>query len=288
MRDTILYWRLCKIEMLTIAILLAINLIFLAMIIAGFIRLKKPESGWLIIAGFFGLATSVLFSEWSSFAFMDLVRDGILSFDSYLKIMDLLMTFGGLLPVIIIFILFLVGFVHRAHPWSKAFMFSGCAGTLIALVVVGVTASSWMKAPGKAAEAEVKANAHTFKIALERYAIDYGGGLYPDRIEMLSDDGYLTDFPDNPFTGQPMKNVPYGSHEFEGNFTYLPVKSDEKITGYYLLAYGYKTTTGECLLDPDVNDHVIIVLSSGSENLLLGVEDNPFLSVQDAILSSQQ
>jgi type II secretory pathway pseudopilin PulG len=165
-------------------------------------------------------------------------------------------------------------------------MLNGGVGAIIALVVVGVIAPSWIKLPDKSREAEVKYYTHTIQIALEMYARDYGG-LYPDRIEAIIDESYLATYPENPFTNQPMKNVPYGSPDFEGNFTYLPLKLENGISGYILLGYGYKTTVGECLLDPDQNDHVIIVLSSGSENSL-GPEDISSPSLQDAIRSSQQ
>jgi hypothetical protein len=281
------YRRLSKFEMPTGAyFLLAVNIIFLAMIIAGFVRFRKPESGQLLIAGFIGLAISVIFDQIYSSELSQLIRVGGAGFDFYVKWYGPLETIAVLLPVIILFILFLVGLVFRGHKYSGEFMLNGGVGAIIALVVVGVIAPSWIKLPDKSAEAEVEYYTHTIQIALEMYAQDYGG-LYPDHIEAIIDGGYLAAFPENPFTNQPMKNVPYGSPDFEGNFTYLPVKLEIGISGYILLGYGYKTTIGECLLDPEQSDHVIIILSSGSE-YSLGPDDISSPLLQDAIRSSQQ
>ncbi len=277
--------------------ILAFHLFFLTLIVVGFIRFRKPESGQLIIPGFIGLAICVFFFTPSSFS---LVRDGIISFDNYVNLM------GGAsklyiisLPAGILFILFMLGIVKRDHKYSGEFMLNGGVGAFIAFIVVMIALPSWVHNPTMKADSEVKENIHTIMIALERYAVD-SGGLYPERIESLVDDQYMAFFPGNPFIWQanevppvmseivenrinpPMKIVPYGSPDFEGNFTYLPVIIDDEVVGYYLIGYGYKKTTGDRLISPDVEDHVIIVVES-----TIRQPPESFPDVQDVILQSQ-
>jgi hypothetical protein len=269
-------------------ILLVINLISLAMITAGFTRFRKPESGWLLISGFIGLAICSLCGWPFSYMLFAFSRDSNLNFDFYVKLYRWLSITCMIMPAILLFILFLIGLVHRTHRYSGKFMRIGGVGTVIAILILAVVLRTWIwaNAPINGAQAVEKANTDAIQLALDRYAVDHDG-LNPERIETLIDESYLVSLPSNSFTHQPMKNVPYGSPDFEGNFTYLPLMIDEKIHGYYLIAYGYKTTAGLHLLNPDQEDHVITVVSS-SPDYPPWPPDELFPSVQEAIRSSQE
>ncbi len=281
-----------------IVIPLVLNLFFLALIVVGFIRFKKPESGQLIIPGFIGLAICVWF--FLPMLWFSLVMDVSISFDNYVKLMNLTMSpIAIFMPAIILFILFILGIVKRDHKYSGKFRLYGGVGALIFFFLLAIALPSMIKHPAPAADAEVKANIQTIRIALERYGEDHSG-VYPERIETLIDDGFMAVFPRNPFIWQasdgsidqsvyednstylPMKNVPYGSPDFEGNFTYLTVIIDDDVVGFYLIGYGYKKTIGERLISPDVEDHVIIVVES-----TIRQPPEPFPTVQDVILQSQ-
>lgn len=262
-------------------ILLSITALFLAMIVAGFIRFRKPESGWLLIAGFIGLTVSVYF--WV-IEFYRSVYGSLTRSDTQLDLATgLMLKIGMFMPSIILLILYTVGKVHRAHKYSGEFRNIGCAGAFFALLIALITVPSMVDSHSrhKAKEAEVKSNIHAFQNVLERYGEDHEA-VYPERIEMLIDEEYLTDFPRNPFVDQPMKNVPYGSPDLEGNFTYLPVTVDGSILGFYLIGYGYKDTPGQHLIDPNLDDHVIIILDASARPLLELIPD-----IRDVILQSQ-
>lgn len=282
-------------------IILAITLIFLAMIIVGFIRFKKPESGWLLIAGFIGLAACIFFG--ASWILQTLVHElgSNPSFDRYADWYEPLAVIYILMPSLTLLILFFLGLILRGHQYSDKFTRIGCISAIIVFLFTGISTPCWMGNPIKMGESEVESDAHAVQISLEQYAVDHG--FYPDRIETLIDESYLTAFPRNPFNYQtidvpqgstkdphiyqPMKNIPYGSPDFEGNFTYLPLKIDENIFGFYLIGYGYKITVGRCLLNTNQDDHVIIVVFSSLERKLWPPEI-PFPTVQEAILSSQE
>jgi len=60
---------------------------------------------------------------------------------------------------------------------------------------------------------ESKQNLHAVQLALERFAVDSPGAVYPLRIEVLSEQDYLPVMPENLFTGQPMRWKVYGSYD---------------------------------------------------------------------------
>jgi hypothetical protein len=103
-------------------------------------------------------------------------------------------------------------------------------------------------------------------------------------METLIADGYLTQLPVNPFTNQPMKDIPYGSSDYYGNFTYLPVTLGDKVLGYYIIVYGYKNTEGQHLLAPASKDHVISMGKNSEESKWPA--DAPFPDVKQVIEST--
>jgi hypothetical protein len=117
----------------------------------------------------------------------------------------------------------------------------------------------------KSKQAEVKCNAHTVKIVLDRYALDHEG-LYPEGIENLIETGCLSEMPKNPFTTEPTRAIAFGSEPRVGELTYLPVTKDGQIKDYYLIGYGTEDDTGVDVNGDGVRDHVIIILSSSDPN----------------------
>lgn len=106
----------------------------------------------------------------------------------------------------------------------------------------------------KARTAEAKQNLHAIHLALERYAVDDPHGSYPLRLSQLRDEGYLPEFPRNPYKlGRgggpigPMHEVPLGEYA-PGGVTYVPLTVDiydeqlgaarMGVQGYSLLVYG--------------------------------------------------
>jgi uncharacterized protein YneF (UPF0154 family) len=139
---------------------------------------------------------------------------------------------------------------------------------IILFVCGGMFIPGYYKAGFYAPEAELKSNLHQIQIGLKKYATDHEGH-YPVNIEEILTVKYLSDWPYNPILKHKIRMVPisYGSEPSEGNFTYLPVYSNDLIAGYYLFAYGYKKIFDS---DLDINgdgilDNVIIVISSGKD-----------------------
>ncbi|MCH7472935.1 hypothetical protein IIA79_08300 [bacterium] len=129
----------------------------------------------------------------------------------------------------------------------------------------------------KVKEAEVKVNLHSIQLALERYATDSPGNVYPLTIrggdaiqgeDELSNNGYMPSYPVNPISedSAKMHNIAFGDPDFEGNFTYIPVESNGLVKGYYLFGYGFGENDGEDVNGDGKPDHVIAVLSSGSSH----------------------
>jgi type II secretion system protein G len=56
---------------------------------------------------------------------------------------------------------------------------------LVVIVIIGILAAialpNYIKAKDKAKEAEVKSNLHNIQLAIERFAVDYGG-TYPEYL----------------------------------------------------------------------------------------------------------
>jgi len=196
----------------------------------------------------------------------EMMKAGVIDYDQYLRLYRFVTVGMNVLPVLALLVLGIVGILYPKHRSSGPFVAFGCSGALIAFFVIVAILPNRDRTPVKADEAQAKSNAHAIQTALDRYATD-NGGLYPDKIETLLSDGYLNQFPLNPFTNQQMKDIPYGFSGYYGNFTYLPVTLGDKVLGYYIIVYGYKDTPGLSLVNPASEDHVIMVLTNpgGSE-----------------------
>ncbi|MFH1675495.1 MAG: hypothetical protein ABIC40_00620, partial [bacterium] len=117
----------------------------------------------------------------------------------------------------------------------------------IIIVIAGLVAAAipnWQRAKRKAMRAEVRSNIHTIQVALCRYGVDHDDsdhfcceGIFPDEISSLIEEGYIIDFPVNPFTREPMKNIELGSEPQAGEFTYVPIYGNGAARGFLLYAY---------------------------------------------------
>jgi len=111
-----------------------------------------------------------------------------------------------------------------------------------------------------------RANGEMIQYALEDYASD-NKGKYPDDLGKLVTGGYLPSMGTNPngmFEGKFVKDVEFGSSDYAGNVTYIPVRQGKGISGYYLICYD-GDEPGEDVDGDGEGDHVALVLDSGFE-----------------------
>ena len=112
-----------------------------------------------------------------------------------------------------------------------------------------------------------KESARRIQLALERYAAD--NGTYPALVGQLTEQHFLSEFPVNvleePINGKrrAMRNVPLGSIEYAGNFTYLPHVVNGRYESYTLYGYGGRRSKGQDIDGDGKDDKVIIQLSGG-------------------------
>jgi hypothetical protein len=102
-----------------------------------------------------------------------------------------------------------------------------CLGWLLsAIVIIQVPSCVFQSKMVKCRE-----NLHAVQLALERFAVDSPGGVYPADLTVLIDQGYLEQMPLNPFTGEPMRWVMLRESVYEaerppglshGDFGYYP------------------------------------------------------------------
>ncbi|MCX6646159.1 MAG: hypothetical protein NTY09_07370 [bacterium] len=151
------------------------------------------------------------------------------------------------------------------------------AGLLIGLIIIYIMIWPiiwFFDLPG-VLETSYKSDCSTIATALWRYAEDHDG-QYPLTTDILFEDRYLDCHPANNIAGKKVnyaeiKDVPFGSEPFEGNFTYIPVSEGEVIFGYYFIGYGYDHRNGMDVNGDGIDDHVIILFDSRSvENYYTG------------------
>lgn len=119
--------------------------------------------------------------------------------------------------------------------------------------------------PSKIAESHTKTSVHRIQESLMMYSVDHDG-IFPDDISEISDE-YLEQWPENAFTGELIRNIEFGSDPSQGDFTYLPVYSDNEITRFFLLAYGFddEHNPGMDINNDGTGDNVILIISSEDE-----------------------
>ena len=238
-----------------------ILLISLVLTIVVSVRSKSPISFLLsfIIYWFLTFCLMFLTQYWNaSPPMLRLPISYIQQWELSIKVWGISACAFILVPLVFV----IAGYFNSKRPDATSVKGLGLVGFLIAFVMVGVTASSAIMAPNKAAEAEVKSNLHTIQIAVEQYGIDHGG-RYPVEINELITSGYLTSFPVNPFSRGQMQEVDFGDPDFEGNFTYEPVIVGGEVTGFSLLGYGSRENDGIDINGDGKRDHVIINIDNG-------------------------
>jgi hypothetical protein len=161
------------------------------------------------------------------------------------------------------FFFFGIGLRGSKEPSAKGHLPCGFFAALFVFFLGAMALPGFLTAGIKAPEAEVKSNLHSIQIALERYASDHSG-YYPQNTGELISGNYLPQYPNNPFTNQPMREIEFGAAPSDGEFTYLPLSTDGIVDAYYLIAYGYKKSAGEDIDRDGTPDHVILVLDDAS------------------------
>ena len=112
-------------------------------------------------------------------------------------------------------------------------VFLAAAYLVWGLLFVAIPRSIWH---GKAKVA--KANLHTIQLVVERYAVDYEGD-YPFDVYDVITAGYIDEFPETPFSGQPMRAYPPGSEVPPGDFVYEPIGTAGRYIDQYHLILVY-------------------------------------------------
>jgi hypothetical protein len=277
-------WRIDQVIMLTtIVIIVLLALFFVGMTFTGLFRFRKTSSWWLVVCVFTGLAIVSFTGPWVVLSILGRTMGRDPSFDRYFNWYHPIEIIFAIVPALLFAVMAFIGSFGYRRGNSGILIKTGIIGAVIALLFSLFILNSIGGNPIIFLEARTKSNALLINNALQRYAADMGG-FYPDNIGSLIGDNYLTTMPDNLFTGQPMKNVAYNSPDSVGNVTYLPLKVEDQIQGYYFLIYGYTTSPGRQLLSSETQDHVFLVVTENS----LWPESVTFPTVQEAILASQE
>ena len=120
---------------------------------------------------------------------------------------------------------------------------------------------------------EIKSGIHAIQVALERYAADHDG-VYPSNTDELLFNGYMGMYPPNVVGFPTMTNVPLGSHNYPGNFTYIPDTEDGIVSSYVLLGYGMRDDEGWDYDQDGAPDHVIIEVQGPKPDKWTGFESD--------------
>jgi hypothetical protein len=187
-------------------------------------------------------------------------------------------------PAVSLLILVLIGFLNRNPSERRTFIAMGLICAPIMLVIGGITFPYSLEPIRHPSNYETKLNLHIIQHALELYA-EKNNGLYPESIGSLLGNALKT-IPKNAYQDSPFMFVPYGSPDFKGNFTYLPLKINNEVRGYYLLAYGNEYDVGAQLFGLDIADHVIMVLDSETSEKPTWPDNVPFPDIRDVIIPS--
>jgi len=164
-----------------------------------------------------------------------------------------------LVPIAISLVVMVVGFIRWRSPSSWRLRFwGGFAAVVVLAAGLFVPPCSF---PVRSPWHETMVNLSTIQHAVEIYA-EHNEGDFPLTIQDLFTEPILNSTPRNRYTGKLMLEIPFGSTPWEGEFTYLPVKQDEDVVGYYLIAYGGKDWRGDDIDGDGQPDHVLQVLSS--------------------------
>ncbi len=109
---------------------------------------------------------------------------------------------------------------------------------------------------------EIKTNLRAIQIGCERYASD-NDGVYPEDVSEVISEGYMDAWPtvrDPDGAEMTMEPIEFESAPNHGMFVYVPIRSDDAVMGYYLMAYGTVAGDGMDVDGDGTNDHIIEVL----------------------------
>jgi hypothetical protein len=161
----------------------------------------------------------------------------------------------------------ILGLIFIKRLGSTTLIVAGCILLVVQIVVRVLFASLLLfllLGASSMNESNMKMSFEAISDVLSNYSLDHDGA-YPKELNKLND---LDDFaynhsePLNPLTERAMHNVPFGSKDCFGEYTYVPYVSNGKVTGYYLIGYGTEKTEGQDVDGDGVPDHVISVLYS--------------------------
>jgi hypothetical protein len=122
----------------------------------------------------------------------------------------------------------------------ESFAQHGAVYIVIFLVLLHFTIYNGCIEPARKARlgAEARQNLHLLQLALERFSVDSPGASYPESTSLLIQQGYLSELPNNPFTGAPMQEYHPGEIPPPGDFVYAPVRDEQGDVVGYELAIG--------------------------------------------------
>ena len=112
----------------------------------------------------------------------------------------------------------------RRSPLAKWWLYAACCllGYLLYLWVL----TPLLHYPIVLKERQTKQNLHLVENALAAYRLANAGRV-PEDVNDLLTAGYLTQFPNNAFTGKPMHAIRFGDPDSPGNFIYITLMSEK-------------------------------------------------------------
>jgi hypothetical protein len=161
-------------------------------------------------------------------------------------------------------LLLFLAFASGTRERRNAGLFRVVCGTLAIVSLVAFFALQYLHpCKVKSNDPETKANTYTVKIALDRYATDHDG-QYPESIDTIIEQNPYV-MPYNFYTIKETRIIEFGDQPWDDEMTYLPVREGDQIKKYFLLSYGRKDYPGIDVNGDGVGDHVLIVLTSGTD-----------------------
>ena len=131
-----------------------------------------------------------------------------------------------------------MGEKNTATNNRTGYIFSYFINVILLVIVIALLIAWPREKHYHGRDATTKSNIHFMQIALERYAEEHAG-FYPLDLNALVHEGFITQFPGNPFSDdKPIRNIPFCTPDSAGNFTYVPLIQDCNTIGFYLLCYG--------------------------------------------------
>lgn len=112
----------------------------------------------------------------------------------------------------------------------------------------------------------ISRNLELIQTRLEHHA-SQNGGEYPEDIYVILNGTYASPFYSNPITRVDVENVPYGDVGSEGDITYLPVKIDGKVVGYYIIAYGVRRSLTRDLNQNGIKDNILTIVEGSQDGV---------------------